>query len=418
MKEILKDLTGIFQPNNFRFVDGGIEFDFSDEIKTALDKCEIQNTPINQGTALRIELDILQFGIYETYEDFLKVEEVRKNRDCIVFNPNGASYTLVGTETYVDFNLKDNNYFFSNAKCYFELISFIDSQKSETEDAFHFVDYVNEGARKFVFTSLSDKGRVIVEYAKKLSLMDTDTDYRPIVEEFRACFNEEGTHLPKFLKSSIIENGSRFGKDERMYRIFEGLKDIIYSAKVKFEIYINNLSIDKIVKEYEEYKSKYFKELSEILNNLTQKIIGLPLLIAGTLFAIEKVKGSALFLWILVGSVAITTFYLIALLKINFKDLAYIKESFERDYNNLIDNNFFVKFKEQKQPFDKIRKQTIEKIDFLKNICDSYYWILSLSNLVTIGLMLNYLKIEIGIIVLVMFIAGLGTLHFRTFVNE
>ncbi len=413
MNDIFEDLIGIFKPGTFQFVDGGIEFEFSEECKGILDKCQIQYAQIKHGAYLRIELDDLQFGIYETYSDYLKVEEVNKNRDNIVFEKGKVSYSLIGDKTYVDFQLKEDSYFFTNARCYFDLISFIDSKKSETEDAFHFVDYVNEGARKFVFTSLSDRGRVIVEYAKNVPLMNADFDYRTTVDEFKACFNEEGTHLPKFLKSSIIDNGSRFGKDERMYKIFEGLKDILYSAKVKFEIYINNLSIDKIVKEYEEYKSKYFKELTEILSNLTQKIIGLPLLIAGTLFAIEKVKDSVEFLWVLIVVTLVTNIYLVTLLKINFKELYHIEASVERDFRKLMENKFFDKFKSEKKPFERIRVRITDKSRALRTICESYYWILSVSNVVTIDLILSYLKIETGVIVLLSFIAGVFILHFK-----
>src|SRR5690606_4683270 len=105
---------------------------------------------------------------------------------------------------------------------------------------------------------------------------------------------------------------------------FEKLNEITNSARINFEIYLNNLSIDKIRKDYDEYKSKYFKDVSEILNNLTQKIICLPIFIATTLFAIEKVKESPIFLIIIIIAILITTIYLILLLRINFYDLKYI----------------------------------------------------------------------------------------------
>ena len=63
-----------------------------------------------------------------------------------------------------------------------------------------------------------------------------------------------------------------------MHNTTAELNEITNNARINFEIYLNNLSIDKIRKEYDEYKSKYFKDVSEILNNLTQKIIGFPAL--------------------------------------------------------------------------------------------------------------------------------------------
>lgn len=163
------------------------------------------------------------------------------------------------------------------------------------------------------------------------------------------------------------------------------------------------MSIDKIRKEYDEYKSKYFKDVSEILNNLTQKIIGLPILIGTTLFAIEKVKESPEFLIILIITILITNIYLILLLKINFNDLSYIDIISNQDFKTLKENNFFIKYPKELDIFTKIKSRITKRVNHLRLICESYYWILGISNILIIGLIFHYLSINLTQVFIISF---------------
>ncbi|MBS7231661.1 hypothetical protein KHA90_11555 [Flavobacterium psychroterrae] len=326
------------------------------------------------------------------------MNEIDKNGDVLILNIENEPLSYLDKKTYVNFIENNENHFFNNAIGYNSFIQFIKDQDVDSEEAFHFVDYVNSDNRKIVFTSANEKGRIIIKYYNEIHHFDVKINYSKSFEKFENCFKEDNQHLPKFLKNSIIDFSAKYESENRIFKLFENLNDIINAAKVNFEIYLNNLSIDKIRKDYEEYKSKYFKELSEILSNLTQKIIGFPIIIATTLFAIEKVKENFNFLILIIFIIVITNVYLVLLLKMNFKDLTYIKLICEKDYLTLKDNNFFIKQPKELEIFSVIYQRITDRIKYLRMISEAYYWILCISNTIIIVLILNYLGIDLEIV--------------------
>lgn len=271
------------------------EFEYSSSIQTQFSELSVEFEKIRNEKII-VYKENFPINIYKNFESYLKINEIEKQKSILILNLENLPYSLIENITYINFKEKGQNNFFENAISYSEFIKFIKSQDIDSEDAFHFVDYVNSDNRKIVFTSLSEKGRVILKYYNEVKNFDEKINYKTYLENFRNCFNEQNSHLPKFLKNSIIEFTAKFETDGRIFKLFENLNEVTNVAKINFEIYLNNLSIDKIRKDYEEYKSKFFKELSDILSNLTQKIIGLPIVIATTLFAIERVKGNFEFL--------------------------------------------------------------------------------------------------------------------------
>jgi len=182
--------------------------------------------------------------------------------------------------------------------------------------------------------------------------------------------------------------------------IFTNLTKIIETALLNFEIYINNLSIDKLKEEYNKYKSKYFNDISDILSKLTQKIIGLPIVFATTLFVINKITNdntdnNSLFLYILIAIIFISSIFINSLLKIHYKDLLSLHLSFTRDYNTLKNNNFFRKYPDEIEDFKDIKDNVDSKISILKYVTIGYYWLLNLSNLLLIYFILKKVNLNI-----------------------
>lgn len=350
---------------------------------------------------INIKYSDLGFEIFEFTDDFLTEGNVVKDIDILILNYDGAPLSRINNHSYINFQLKEDFYFFSNSINYLNFIDFLKSKDQETEDAFHFIDYANGINRKIVLTSLTEKSRLILKYNKEVPHFPGDIDYGKHLIAFKNCFKEENHNLPKFLKSSLIKYSSRFEYKDRMKLVFQNLHSIIDDAKMTFEIFINNLSIDKIRKEYDEYKAKYFSEAADILKKLTQQIIGFPIVIASTLFAVDKVKDNPTFLWFLAAAILITTIYLILLLNMNIKDLAYIKHLSNKDYESLKDNNFFIRFPDEFSIFERIKNRISSRIENLLIVCESYFWILSFSNTVMISFMLSYLNVpSIGIILI------------------
>jgi hypothetical protein len=412
-----KSLFEIFKDSEFTINPDNIVFPYSTNIEKQFSDLNVKTEKIREES-LTIEKTDLKLNIYENIEDYLKLNEVEKTENILIINKENVPFSLIDNDTFTNFNLDVNNFFFSNAKSYYQFIEFIKSHDIDSDEAFHFVDYVNKTNRKIVFTSLSEKGRLIMKYYNEIHKFNIEEDYSISFEEFKNCFSKENLHLPKFLKNSIIEFAGKSKNEIRIYDFFENLRTIIKNAKVNFEIYLNNLSIDSIKKDYDEYKSKYFKEISEILSNITQKIIGLPIVIATTLFALEKVQISIQFLTMIIITILVTNIYLILLLKINFNDLSYIKTISERDYKKLISNNFFISFPDEKNYFTEINTRLGKRVTQLKNICETYFWIIGITNIGLNILILKKLELTNGAIFIVSAIS-LGIFAFtRNYILE
>jgi len=388
-----KHIFEIFKKSEFSINPDDIVFQYSADIEKELSDLNINFLKIREES-LTVEKNDLDFYIFEKSNDYLKLNEVVKKGNVLIINKESIPLSLIDGKTFTNFIEDENNFFFSNSISFNEFIEFIKSQEMDSDEAFHFVDYVNKTNRKIVFTSLSEKGRLIINYFNEIHSFDSKINYSIPLEEFKSCFIKENLHLPKFLKNSIIEFSSKSKEEIRVNEFFENLDKIIKNAKINFEIYLNNLSIDSIKKEYDEYKTKYFKEISEILSNITQKIIGLPIVIATTLFALEKIQISLQFLAMIIITILITNIYLILLLKINFNDLAYIKTVSERDYKQLISNKFFTVFPEEKTYFTEIKTRLEKRVIQLKNICETYFWIIGITNIGLNILILNKLEIS------------------------
>lgn len=395
-----KLIFDVFKKSEFSINPDDIVFEYSADTEKELSDLNIKFLKIREES-LTVEKNDLDFYIFEKSNDYLKLNEVVKKGNVLIINKESVPLSLIDGKTFTNFIEDENNFFFSNSISFNEFIEFIKSQEMDSDEAFHFVDYVNKTNRKIVFTSLSEKGRLIINYFNDIYNFDSKINYSIPLEEFKSCFIKENLHLPKFLKNSIIEFSSKSKKEIRINEFFENLGKIIKNAKINFEIYLNNLSIDSIKKEYDEYKTKYFKEISEILSNITQKIIGLPIVIATTLFALEKIQISVQFLAMIIITILITNIYLILLLKINFNDLAYIKTVSERDYKKLIANKFFTVFPEEKAYFTEIKTRLEQRVIQLKNICETYFWIIGITNIGLNILILNKLDLSTELIFII-----------------
>ncbi|WP_034924605.1 hypothetical protein [Gillisia sp. CAL575] len=390
MLELQHNIFDFINSLNFKLGEN-LKCNYSNEFENFLKTSSIHYENIRDQEIL-IERKNLPFEIFEEVSDYLILNTIKEKNDCLILSYEGYPVSLIKEESYINFEKKDEFYLFSNSISFVQFIDFFKTKQTEDEEGFHFVDYVNDISRKIVLTSLAEKSRLIIKYYKNVPLLDTSINYSKFLQLFLTCFTNENANLPKFLKSSLIKWGARFEEKNRAKNIFEDLANITNEAKINFEVYINNLSIDKISKDYDEYKSKYFHEVSEILKKLTNQIIGFPLVIASSLFAIEKVKNNETFLYILIVALLVTTIYLILLLNMSFKDLNYIKHLSDKDYKAIKNNNFFIKYPKERETFDKIQGRIQTRIKNLITICDTYFWTLSFTNTAIIWWILKYLN--------------------------
>ena len=397
-----------------------IKFTSNDIIKGLLTKLEIDYLEVH-GNQLEVDLSNFKCELYENENDFLQLKNIKKRgSNILILSYEEKPISYIDDVTYVNFTQSNDNYFFLNSFSYYDFIDILKSKESEEEEAFNFIDYFNTDLRKIILTSLSDKSRTIIKYRKKVADFGTINNYSNGLELFKSCFTDN--HQPKFLKNSLVKYANRFNSDVRFENVFKTLEEIVMSAKVNFEVYINNLSIDQIKRDYDDFKSKYFKELSDVLSKITNKIISLPIAVAGTLYAVNKIDAkNELFLYLIALIITLTSIYIFVLIKINFKDLNYINGVFIKDYGLLENNDFFNKFPEELKTFRSIKNRITNRISTLKFMSDFYYWILSLSNVFIIFLIFKKLDFKIQNVALFIIFAVIlfGLIMFRNYlVNQ
>ncbi|UJH91931.1 hypothetical protein LZ575_04625 [Antarcticibacterium sp. 1MA-6-2] len=400
-----KIIYSLWKDFGLEFSDSTMIFEVNGKITQSIEKIGGKSETV-RDKEIRLDIISLPFNVFLNSNDYLKRSVVDLKKDTLIINSPNLPLSLIQNQTYINFQQENDNYFFSNAITFSKFIDFLEDQDQDQEAAFHFVDSVNTASRRMVFTSPTEKGRVVIEYNNKIPPLNTTIDYNKTLQKFEYCFLDQLGHLPKFLKSALIEQASRTSKDERIVKLFLNLDNVIETAYLNFEIYLNNLSIDHIRRDYDEFKSKYFKEVSEILKNVTQKIIGLPLVVASTLFAMDRIKANDAFLIVLLIIIVITSAYLTVLLRINFKDLKYVSILSDKDYDELKRNKFFIKYPEELNTFQSIKQRISSRIENLKIICESYFWILNIINTLLVSFILFYIGIPkkitliIGLIIL------------------
>ncbi|MCD4818301.1 MAG: hypothetical protein K8S23_06385 [Candidatus Cloacimonetes bacterium] len=379
--------------DDFSFTDDNIQFLKTSKSSKIMNELEIECENI-QNRFLSVNKLNLPIMIFENISDFFKLSTFSQLKETLIINNGNNPISYSDHKTYINFIEDEQNYIIKNAIAYYDFIEFLKSKDNEDEKSFHFIDYFNQDFRKIVLTSLSDKGRVIIKYENEIPTFDKTTNLSNSVIDFTNCFKEDNNHLPKFLKNSLIDYASRYISESRLQDIVVNLHQIVLMAKMNFEVYLNNLSIDAVKKDYDEFRSKYFKELSDILSKMTNKIIGLPIGISATLYAINKINDNPSFLILLSLALLVTLYYICLLLKINFKDINYISKVYIKDYNTLKNNKFFKLYPDELNEFDCIKERISERIKHLKLIIESYFWVLGVTNIVIIGFILSKIGIE------------------------
>jgi hypothetical protein len=345
----------------------------------------------NGENHISIKFSTIGFGIFKNIHDYLNVTNVRNYKSVLILDFDDSVISLIeGEKVFKNFNEIKEFYFFKNSIKFLDYIDFLKSKQID-EDSFHFIDYCNEVERKIVLTSLTEKSRLIINYHKQVPRFESDKDYARGFDEFKSCFSERNKNLPRFLKSTFIQFASRHNENDRIELTFKGIGQIVEEAKVNFEIFISNLSIDSIRKDYEDYKSKYLGDVSEILKKLTQQIIGFPILMASTLFAIEKIRSNSALLVVLAIIIFATTLYLVLIYFLNIKDLGHVKRLSDRDYKSVVKNEFFTKYPDELKEFKNVKSRIFDRVKHLEILSEFYFWTLVLSNTFIVFLIIGYL---------------------------
>lgn len=356
-----------------------------------------------------------QFRIYKDINSFLATHKI-KCGDNIFILSNKVSF--IEDKTYINFIEKDDYFLFTNSIFYLKFLQKLKDLENEIDGSFHFIDSYNRDARKITMVSIAEKSRLTITYDLKIPHFDEQTDFSTGYKDFIQCFEDNNKNLPRFLKTATINTVSVYENKEKLNLFFENLNSIVYKAKINFEVYLNELSLDKVKKDYDEVKTKYFSSLSDVLTKLTASILALPIALSTLLFSIDKLKDNPTYLIAIIFIVLFTTLFVSSLLRINFRDLIFTENLLLKDYKTLVENNFFVKYGSEKDIFDDVKSRIIERIKYLKIIIESYFWVMNGFNVLIVGLILNHFDCSKTTIYIVLILISLAISLFRNYIFE
>jgi hypothetical protein len=335
---------------------------------------------------LRLEINFadLPFAFFPTINSFSKGWEVHRRNDILIWDEE-ISLSLIDGITYKNFEVDNEDFIFTNHISFLRFLDFLKAKEEKDESGFHFTDVFYKDFRTIIFVGTPNDGRIEIKYGQDIPLFSREINLQEPFEEFISCFEDDKLILPKILKSSLISFVKNKTSTNLISDIFEGLERIIESAKINFEVYLSNLSIEKIQQEYEDLKDKYFEDLSKILGKLTTQIVALPIAISATFFVFDKIIENQLFTALFGLILFISTLYLGGVLKVNSQDLKYITSYLYKEHKKLISNGFFVTYPNEKEHFEELKNMIEDKIDFLKITLELYYWILNCSTIFVLG---------------------------------
>ena len=333
----------------------------------------------------------LYFNDEDFYNRCVKSQEFIKN--ILIFN----FYT--STPNFFDGQNKESyqNFVIDNSAAPFEISiyyhRFLDLLKENGKNEATtpaFVEYFNQISYTAIFTSPT-RGRLDISFRRSVPFEYLGAEVVTSIEQFIECINGTDANMSSFIKQELFVTLQSVRKLERSKVLIDNLDTILQKAKVNFDIYLSNLSIDRIKSDYYELKHKYFEELSSVLSSITTKIISLPIAISATLFAVIKSADVTFALVTILVSIIVATGYMTVLLKLNLIDVNDISRSTDIQYEALKESTFFVKHPNQITDFHQIKSQLKERVKTLRLMIHTYYWVIILANISLVCFILDLL---------------------------
>lgn len=424
-----KKLYNIITKANPQYIEGAdsIEFDRQNESEKELEEIGINSEALH-GNRIRISVNQEKVLIYWDIKDYRsRVSENCLEKDTLILydeTKQSLFFDSTSKKSYQNFVLNGKEFLLENTYYYFKTLSHLKQNEHKEDHVFYFVDHFNTSFRKIIFTSLNKEGKLTITYPIGIPLLSREISYKARCKEFYEAFSSQNVHLPKFIKNEMFKTIAKEKTDNRIVVFFDKLDEIIVVAKQNFELYINDLSLDKFKIDYIEYKEKYFSQLRDILGKLTTQVIALPLSITAAAFATYKTSDKpVIFILILISFLlfSLYSFFLIRLYKFDVLDL---EVSFERDFKKLSSEDYFIKFPNELISFFQVETSINNRVRNLKSLIFSYSLLLGVINSLFIFFSLlqkgfsNTEALATGIFTLVVFCIILNFLIWKIKLNN
>lgn len=338
---------------------------------------------ILQGKTVRIEVYQPTLTIFIDDTDFItRVKSADFGSKILILNldTNPLFYDTTTEQSYRDFELDSSIHFIQNAHYYYKLLTFIGSKEHNEDQAFYFVDHFNRDNRTIILTSLKKEGKLSIPFTQAPPDIEQKINLKKRYERFTMCFGPQNKHLPKFIKAECFNFLSKESKEKRMGIFINKMDDILNAAEQNHELFLSDLTLDNLKREYFDHKEKYFQQLRDILGKVSTQIIGLPLSITASAFAVYKVSDAEGLLWLVLAVFIIYSLYMFFLIRLYKNDLVEIGVQSKSDLKKIQVSSFFVKHPKELATFEKFQGRVATKTRILKTMVDAYYFTLLLTN--------------------------------------
>lgn len=329
-----------------------------------------------------IKKNKLPFIYFNNEDEFInQVKDDDFNKPILINNYRGNDSYLYfeNNITYLNGELSNIN-LIKNGLAVKQIKSFFKDLSNKEKYGIEIVDNYSISNLVITFISLKDKTKVNLDFKPTGTLkLNSEIDYYFKVNSLIEYLIKENKQFSVFLKNSIISN-LLYEEKGTFILFFEKIDKIFYEAKLNYNVFLHELSLDKIKTEYKEYKQKYFASQNDILSKISTQVLALPISIAASAFSLFNLKGEMFPTLIVIFGLISYIVYVTFIVKIYFSDIENLNLLAQRDFQILKIHPFFNQNKDELNYFENIKNNLFDRLKSLKiglNIFTFIMWISS-----------------------------------------
>jgi len=364
-----------------------------------------------------IYLKDLPFNYFHSTNSFKKEVTLEHFKKPIFINSTDRSSTLFYNHSQIKEENEEDLLFFKNVLAYREIIKYLENDFNSDGGL---VDFFSSSKKSIFLTSTKDARKIDLKYLPSGTIdLDNSKDIKASLNNFISRLETDKDVKSKqyilFLKSTIINKLTGVSSESRLRYLLINLEEILKEAETNLNIFLHDLSLDKLKSEYRKYKVQYFNNQNEVSSKISNQVIALPFTIAALAFAMFKLENQLIpLISIGLGLLGMVS-YFSYLASIYRNDIALLQNQAKRDFEDLMKESFFLNERvnsKEKEYFIEVNIELQERMKNLFNTLRLYVillWLTSLSLLIYLiyqfGLEINLVQ-AILIFSLVMVLLG------------
>jgi len=349
---------------------------------------EVVPTVQEKNGKVEFEKDQLPFSFFDSKEEFFEtVRQKHLTKDVVIRTFDGRLYfhsattevALLGSEPAKD-------YLIPNALVYFKLLALWEELSQKESVSFEFIDRFSRPTGRAIFAAPVDKKKIVIEFPQTGMPHLDRSDFRNVFAEFEENVRSNKDVLPGLIKSALIHKLYALGSKVGVPDFFRHLESILGEAKLNFGVYIHELSLQSIQKDYRNFRKEYFEEQNEIISKLTSQLIALPVSLAGSAFAVYKLNDYPAAIYVILVGIIFYGFYSSHVAKLFWEDTKNLERVSQDDYSYIRSNEFFTKHDKELDEFKRSYEWVERRLKKIKDSIQMYYYGTWLSGFGIVGL--------------------------------